>query len=336
MTFEISSSTTIDPHKTKCGDYSDFLDIEAAKLLILVLADGVGSSVCDWKAAKTTCTEFIRIFKDNPENEDISKRIIHAIKETNHIVTAETGACAGMKSTFVGVVWDYENGIIYYISIGDSRIYLVEKETIKQITKDETATIIRKGMDGKPLIYAGVAVVAEGITNAVGALVSCVVSQIEDKNTEGVLLASDGFYNCQSSFETDVRGVFNDANMTVSLKKIARQYKDFQKDDMTVILARKHTRSIYQAKDITNQVLNGNDKGFSRYEIVQALFEQLSKNIDSKKSADCQQILSYCEKHTIQFEQNAVNDLIRRMFALDFQDGITYRYLVNMLRKSQI
>jgi serine/threonine protein phosphatase PrpC len=212
MNFDIAALSICNPNKTKCGDAYQIFDDTEEKLLILVLADGVGSCVCDWKASEMTCQKFVQYFTENKNENNIPKRIIQAVEETDKAVLNEEGFCAGMKATFVGVVWDYAQGIIYHIGIGDSRIYSIEKETIRQISKDETATIIRKGKDGKPLIVSGMTVVSEGVTNVIGALVSVVVMQFEVENAdgtsrnirEGVLLASDGFYNCKSSFEDQV------------------------------------------------------------------------------------------------------------------------------------
>ena len=334
MPFDISSLSKCDPHKSTCGDYCAYFDIPKEKQLLLVLADGVGSCVCDWKASKTACESFIAHYLENKQIDTISNRIIQSIQETNKTLLNEVGFCAGMKSTFVGLVWDYENGTIYYTGIGDSRIYAVEKETIQQITKDETKTVIRRGMDGKPLVYAGVVVVAEGLTNVLGALASCSVLDMPDKAVEGVVLASDGFYNCQNTFESDMHNVFNHLDMTAALEKVGRQYQDAQKDDMTVLIARKKTTTAHSTEDTVEQILADKRHTYSTYQIIHALFDQLSKSIALKRSDKCQNILGYCKTHDILFGKENIENLISQMFKLGFQDNTTYRQLVAMLGKS--
>lgn len=344
MAFDIATLSICDPNKTKCGDAYQIFNNTEEKLLILALADGVGSCVCDWKASEMTCQKFVQYFRENKQEMDMHKRIIEAVEKTDKAVLNEEGFCAGMKATFVGVVWDYGKDIIYHIGIGDSRIYSVEKGTIQQISKDETATIIRKGMDGKPLIISGMTVVAEGVTNVIGALVSVVVTQFEDQNTdrtsrntwEGVLLASDGFYNCKSSFEEDVRTVFNNLDMQTQLEKTARHYKDYQKDDMTVIVARKKSLNRVSSKDIVACVLKDEINYFSNFELLNALFEQITEGVVNQESAYCQAILAYCETHNLQFGHDNTSQLISKMVKMGSKDGATYRHLVNMLRKNQI
>lgn len=336
MTFDIAALSICDPNKTKCGDAYQIFDNTEEKLLILALADGVGSCVCDWKASEMTCQKFVQYFTENETETDIPKRIIQAVEETDKAVLNEEGFCAGMKATFVGVVWDYGKDIIHHIGIGDSRIYSIEKETIQQISKDETTTVIRKGKDGKPLIVSGMTVVSEGVTNVIGALVSVVVMQFEAENTEGVLLASDGFYNCKSSFDEDVRLVFNNLDMQAQLEKTARHYKDYQKDDMTVIVARKKNPNSTSSKEIVARVLNDEMNYFSNFEVLNALFEQITEGVANQDSAYCQSILAYYDTHNLQFGHDNTSQLISKMVKMGSKDGVTYRQLVNMLRKNQI
>ena len=344
MTFDITALSICDPNKTKCGDAYQIFDNTEEKLLILALADGVGSCVCDWKASEMTCQKFVQYFGENKNETDIPKRIIEAVEETDKAVLNEEGFCAGMKATFVGVIWDYDKGIIYHIGIGDSRIYSIEKEAIRQISKDETTTVIRKGKDGKPLIVSGMTVVSEGVTNVIGALVSVVVRQFEDQNTdgtsrntrEGVLLASDGFYNCKSSFDEDVRLVFNNLDMQTELEKTVRHYKDYQKDDMTVIVVRKKSLNTVSSKEIVACVLKDEMNYFSNFQVLNALFEQITEGVTNQESTYCQSILAYCETHNLQFGHENTSELISKMVKMGSKDGVTYRQLVNMLRKNQI
>jgi hypothetical protein len=51
MKFSISKFFEKKPGKLRCGDYVDYAVLESENLIVLALADGVGSTACDWKAS---------------------------------------------------------------------------------------------------------------------------------------------------------------------------------------------------------------------------------------------------------------------------------------------
>lgn len=61
MVFDFAALSICDPNKTKCGDAYQIFDNTEEKLLILALADGVGSCVCDWKASEMTAKSLSNI-----------------------------------------------------------------------------------------------------------------------------------------------------------------------------------------------------------------------------------------------------------------------------------
>lgn len=249
-----------DSTKARSGDYCAYTFIASENTLVLTLADGVGSNVCDWKASEVACNTFMAHFTTLGETSEMVERFQIAVRAANAEILNEVGHCKGMKTTFLAVVWNFRRGKILYTSIGDSRIYHIANDSLTQLTKDETTSIIRKGIDGKPLVFAGMTVTGEAVNNLLGALVSFEVHEMEDANLDGLLLASDGFYNCQPSLSQDTVEIMNSANLETPFQKVIQRYRQYQTDDMTAIFVRKKGQNCEWNEHLLKEVLEGVSK----------------------------------------------------------------------------
>ena len=330
--FDLTLDSLPEPSKTKCGDYCAFHFMEPEKWLILTLADGVGSNVCDWKASKVACEMFIKHFTEKKSSDSLSVRIEDAIRVADTAIMNEEGHCKGMKTTFLAVVWDFEANQIFYTGIGDSRIYSISDTEVLQITKDETASIVRKGMDGKPLVFAGVTVAGDAVTNVLGALVSCNILKMEDANMDGLLLASDGFYGCQPTLVNDILTITNHENMDPAFQKVVQSYRQYQKDDMTAIVVRKKESPVKTNPISLVQLIEGDAGDISKYSKIKMLSDGLDLNIEQKNAEICKKIMDFCQKEGIVFDHENAGAKIKEMVKRDFQEVETYRGLVNMIR----
>lgn len=165
--YEIYSNSLKAKEKSKCGDHTSYKLIKE-RYLILTIADGVGSRKCDWLASKTACEYFINQAelheKENLDNEDL----ISFCEKTDHTIKNTTDDCKGMLAVFAGIVWDVTGNDVLRFNIGDIRTYLINLGEIKQISKDESKAVIMKNKSGKIITSGGSAVIATGVTNALG------------------------------------------------------------------------------------------------------------------------------------------------------------------------
>ncbi|MBP6237617.1 MAG: protein phosphatase 2C family protein [Saprospiraceae bacterium] len=326
----IALQSICDPNKTRCGDFCKYEHVSLENLFVFTLADGVGSNVCDWKASRFSCDHFLAHFMVSNKNLALPDRIKESIMYANKEISQEDGQCQGMKSTLVVGVWDFSNEKLYFANIGDSRLYILEGKIITQVTIDQTKTIIRKTKDGKPLVYAGVVVTATGVTNVIGALETVGIGELCANKLDGIILASDGFYDCAPTFKEDVLSVFKHQDMDKRLNRITSLYKDVQKDDMTVLIFRKPEINI-NTHEIIYKLQDNSEFEVSLSSIIHALNIELAHGINKKNSEICRFIMTYCQKHNISFSQEAVQIHLNAIKVNEFNDGFLHRELIKML-----
>ena len=166
--YSIHGFSLQDTEKSKCGDAHIIKFIEEHNTLLFAVADGVGSHACDWKASDLACAYWIKeMEKGLSENTDIATAFTKSLKRTNHLIISESSPCEGMMTTFVAVVWDRKNEVFYQSYLGVSRLYILTDDKLKQLTKDQAESVIKK-KGGNPLIIDGEAVVRLGLNNALG------------------------------------------------------------------------------------------------------------------------------------------------------------------------
>jgi serine/threonine protein phosphatase PrpC len=336
MEVEISKRSYQNPQKSRNGDYCEFEMLEQEQLVILALGDGVGSSPCDWNASKLSCEQFIESFKSNPSKE-ISERIAQSLKAVNQEFLHTGDVCEGMKTTFCGVVWDFANSEIYYVSIGDSRIFEFSNNGLIQISRDEVKSVILRKRDGKPMIIAGVAVTAEGVANVIGSPeLTFEVKVKSDDGVEGMVLTTDGMHGASTKFEEDGVRAISAVNLENGLEQLCNNYKDLQKDDMTILAARRIKGGNHYGKLIASILNDEEVSGMSNLELSKALLQGMEAGIKDKDANKVNKLISIAETKRIDLGRAEIGGLISLMFKVDFQDGAIYQQLMSMMRKSKI
>lgn len=111
------------------------------ELNLFILCDGMGGHLAGETASKTAVLEISEYFKNlKIENsEDIEKAILEAIEMANSKIlrlSSENEEYKGMGTTLsIGLVFE-DN--LYYTNIGDSRIYEMDNEGLRLLTRDDT------------------------------------------------------------------------------------------------------------------------------------------------------------------------------------------------------
>ena len=334
--FDIASHSTRNPEKANNGDYCSWEILEEDQQLLAVLSDGVGSSPCDWKASKLACTQFINQFKKHTNIADLLLRIEAALVKTNKEILLEPEPCSGMKSTLSLLVWDLNVESCFFVNIGDSRIYEYKGHILSQISQDETKSVILKNKDGKPMIISGTAVVAEGITNAMGSHeLSISVQSKPVKSSKGFLLSSDGFHNCKNSFVKDATKIFGALDMQKALDELQISYRDAQKDDMTLLAVRLYNQTS-NSKNIIKAILDKTDTSqWDKLEITKAILEEMEVSIRERNEQNAKILLNYCDDHYIDLGRENLGNLASLIVQTDFQAGEIYRDILNKMRLSR-
>ncbi|GAB4543341.1 MAG: Stp1/IreP family PP2C-type Ser/Thr phosphatase [Anaerolineae bacterium] len=117
---------------------SQIAELEAYGRLY-VLADGVGGAAAGDVASKYVVTKIIYTYYQQDANENIDTRLRRAIEEANADIFAQNRDRSDhreMASTVVAAVVHGDG--LTVANVGDSRAYIIQGETIEQITQDHS------------------------------------------------------------------------------------------------------------------------------------------------------------------------------------------------------
>ena len=321
--------------KSRNGDFfkSEILNNDT---VILALADGVGSYVCDWLASKTACETFIDLCKksDKLPTELFSKNI----GETNKAILNATPSCKGMMCAFSVVVWNINENIFHYISVGDTRVYLFSGNDLVQISSDDKKAVLMRNRSGKLMSQSGVTIVREGISRAMGERNLTFEIKTQKFNFgETVLLCSDGFYEEKANFKNIIIELIISSDVETATNKLIDRFTHSQKDDMSVLFLRRNDFNKDKIKKFNT--LNIEDKQFNnipQHLHAKFLIEELEKNIQLKDKTNCIKILDYILEKNIQTSKNKLTSLISLMKKNNFTDGFVYRKIVVLIKKTGV
>lgn len=109
---------------------------------IAILADGVGGQRAGEVASQFLCTELQAWFAARPEAVDCAaaeqqlKAAITAIHNRMYQQSKEQATLAGMATTLAVVMQHGQSAIVAWV--GDSRIYLLRRDTLTQLSRDHS------------------------------------------------------------------------------------------------------------------------------------------------------------------------------------------------------
>ena len=204
-----------------------------------------------------------------------------------------------------------------------------------QLGNDKVKTKISKNKDGSPLTSNGSAVVSEIVTNVLGnASYDINIRRKSAKNINGILLVSDGVYNCTSSFDFDILKLFDTINITGAQKGLITTYANHQTDDMSMLAIRR-LRDDFDTKTIVNGALKGKrDLSRSNFEVNRSFLIEFENSIRYKENSRARKISEYIDKKEIDLGKENITGLISLMVQTDFQDRGIYHDLMKKAGRS--
>ena len=168
--------------------------------ILAVVCDGMGGMQCGDKASQAAVERLVQDFvtKTKEDYQDFLKNEIKVIdKEVAGILTEE-GALAEAGTTLAAAV--ISNGFVYWVSVGDSRIYFIRGDEYRVITRDHNYKLLldEKLESGEISLeeYARESAQAEALISFLGmgnvSLIDTGRMRLNDRDQ--VLLCSDGLY----------------------------------------------------------------------------------------------------------------------------------------------
>ncbi|MBR9910609.1 MAG: serine/threonine-protein phosphatase [Gammaproteobacteria bacterium] len=171
-----------------------------AKMLLLVVADGVGSTNGAAIASQLAVEIFVEDFAENSVASRENQRLVHALEAANNALAARISdepSLDGMSTTLVAALL-CENKL-WWISVGDSPLFIVNKREVKRINADHSLASSLEKMARHGLIDEDQAKSDPSRNQLTSVLsgkrikkIDCPHSAIWLSKNEQVLVASDG------------------------------------------------------------------------------------------------------------------------------------------------
>lgn len=214
---------------------------------LFMVADGMGGGAAGEVASQLAINTVYEHLLEQVKSIEIldkltfARKLKEAVEHTNSVIHQESrsnSAYKGMGTTISAA--GFLGGTLYLAQVGDSRAYLVRRDTIKQVTKDQS--LVNKLLDAG-LITEEEAETHENknvILQALGVseTVDVVVSSIDLRRDDALVLCSDGLSGLVKAEE--IRQVVDSCHDQVAacraLIDMANQRGGY--DNITVIIAR--------------------------------------------------------------------------------------------------
>lgn len=221
---------------------------------LMIVSDGMGGAAAGEIASEMTVTTMRESLADMTSSTDVSERLKSAAEIANERIwnhSQENPELSGMGATLTAVL--VQGTTAYIAQVGDSRAYLIRREQIKQLTKDQSlaqmlvdsGAIKPEQMDSVP---QNVIMQAMGTQPAVKVAMTAVALFRNDC----LVICSDGLSNKVPPTELRdmIRGV-DDLTEACRLL-IDKANERGGEDNITVIIARFDGEALYSASETSS------------------------------------------------------------------------------------
>jgi protein phosphatase len=221
-----------DPHDQTFLSHGGFLG---------VVADGMGGLAHGSEASLTAVRIFLQAYRSKAPTESIPEALVHSLSAANQAVVQlaeKLGSANGTGTTLAAAVLHRDS--LYWISAGDSRIYLCRGNALTRVTSDH---VYAHQLNEK--VAEGTLSRAEAKSHSERATLTSYLGDLKglDRNlrpfllrkSDCVLLCSDGFYHALTEAEIveAFRGDPQTACETLVERAVAKRRR--QQDNLTVI-----------------------------------------------------------------------------------------------------
>lgn len=120
---------------------------EIAENFVAIVCDGMGGLNGGSVASKVAAETFIHTMENKGDDENIPQLLLRSVDIMDEKVFSlknDQGAKLNAGTTFVAVV--IENDNVYWLSIGDSRLYIMRNNEFMQVTRDHNYELILSSM----------------------------------------------------------------------------------------------------------------------------------------------------------------------------------------------
>lgn len=165
--------------------------------------------------------------------------MINAAKQAHLNIQETGGSCRGILTSLSLAVWDMEFDEVCVLNIVDSRIYLGPETDLRQITQDDTTSVLVK-RSGLVLFNDGMPVIMRGVTRSLGQRepLSNAIKIHDFTKDDLLILVSDGISK-DELFTSELKQIFCENDLSHKLQQFVRNKSEKNKDDATLVILRR-------------------------------------------------------------------------------------------------
>jgi len=188
--------------------------------------------------------------------------------------------------------------------------------------------------NGKLELTNGSTVVRTGLTNAFGLNnVNIKVQTYEFLPGETLFLASDGFYECHSTFDDDLRNIAHSLSLNETTAKVFKFYENYQTDDATLLILRNHQLGITLPEIYNIQYTDIKDH-CAKFQCTELMYEKLKHTMLKKNRTEALATLAIMETAYLIPSKAMLDALIETMKTENFTDGAVFAGIVRLIREA--
>lgn len=226
-----------DVGKKRTNNEDSYLINDKGRQKLFIIADGMGGHNAGEVASGEACRMVDKYIQthDGSIDEVLRSAVRHANREL-FIRASENNAMSGMGTTIDVLL--AEKNKIHVAHVGDSRVYIISRDSVRKITHDHS--VVGMMMDSGSITEEEARVHPQRnlITRAVGTAMTVEVDIVNETihNGEWVLMCTDGLTNMVPKDEI-CRIVTTASNITAAANKLVEKAKENGGDDnITVVL----------------------------------------------------------------------------------------------------
>lgn len=325
----ITSKTLAKPGKKKNGDYVKTLD--TSSYILALIADGITSTPCDWKASQTVCEKMAAYVEQRiNHNTDLTEILSNGLNEVNKDLLYEVGECDGLGTTLGGLLWMKDTDHAHYFWLGDSRVYFYQSGQLQQISIDDSEEFV-----SSKDILPGTGIRSRSlITNSVGRVDFRInLTKHSFEAGSALVLATDGFMESTPSFNEKIIDCLNSNDFEKPLNDLFIQNRVDQRDDATAVMLRRAYPKITNSEII--KFLNGLLPVPDRFYELQVVYEALIMAVETGQDTVCEKAIAYVTKRNLKFGKKALLSLLNLIVERDYKGAGLYNAIVLLIGKSE-
>ena len=299
------------PEKSRNGDHALVRD-QGGGLVVLAVADGVGSRPCDWRASEVACSSALEGIEE--ASGPLEGQIEAGIRKAHWTVGRETGRCEGMLAAVALAAWPRGSDEVVFAGVGDARIYQVHPGRARQLTEDDKKTKTIRQDTRTSLPGAPSTIRRDVLTQALGGEYKL---DLDAQRTSfspgaGLALASDGAYPL-GGFESKLRRIFERPDLEEGLSGWFDPSGLSNEDDATLALLRRSglpEETCQTCRRLLADSVDCRSEGTAPHLMGRVLLKELDQALEEGDEDRVGQCARYMSRFSVTPGQEALSGLL--------------------------